>query len=72
MILMTEDRGNLRDSSTFYQLNNNPQPSDQLEIHPLFKKDCPNPSWFDSVDRMSSCELKCPKFDSAQGHIPGL
>ncbi|XP_070267314.1 desumoylating isopeptidase 1 isoform X1 [Myotis yumanensis] len=30
------------------------------------------PGWFGSVDRASACGLRGPRFDSSQGHMPGL
>ncbi|XP_054580421.1 polycomb group protein ASXL1 isoform X2 [Eptesicus fuscus] len=37
----------------------------------LFTLKC-RPRWFGSVDRVSACRLKGPRFDSSQGHMPGL
>nr|KAF6378901.1 hypothetical protein mMyoMyo1_009790 [Myotis myotis] len=31
-----------------------------------------SPGWFGSVDRALACGLKGPRFDSGQGHVPGL
>nr|KAF6274939.1 hypothetical protein mMyoMyo1_010350 [Myotis myotis] len=35
-------------------------------------KRVPCPSWFGSVNRASACRLRGPRFDSSQGHMPGL
>ncbi|CAK6438831.1 unnamed protein product [Pipistrellus nathusii] len=41
-------------------------------IPPQFKSSPCGPGRPGSVDRASACRLKGPRFDSSQGHMPGL
>jgi hypothetical protein len=36
------------------------------------QKNKASPSWFGSVDRVSACRLKGPRFDSCQERVPWL